>query len=269
MSIFDRLNRPQQLFAASELPTPNTVNVDAASEVLAAAERVSKRFGAQTNKDVLAAALTASKTQADFAAAFKAANIGIIDIADVLRYRSARTRPTFLERIFEWSRIVKEFLASALIDSGLGNIFSIFVIVPIGIPFLIDTFWYDVSYFRSYLLSLFILVLLDPKKDDGLAWAAGLTLGPLAWAIATPIGVLFYRAGSVRKWTSMSVEDYPKTLPNSVVLSIDQVLEALPTAKIELDILQPAQGEKDEMFVTMPLGGTDDRLYLWHEPASD
>ena len=78
----------------------------------------------------------------------------------------------------------------------------------------------------------------------------------------------FFKGEGGRKWIILPIKDYQKPLPDSIVLTIDQVITVLPKATLELEILEPCKGDRDEMFVTLPLGGTADRLYLWHEPAA-
>lgn len=151
---------------------------------------------------------------------------------------------------------------------------------------LIDTFWYDVVFWDSYFalilgiltpVSLLLGLIGSIDEDAGnevlqficnIYLAVNLRIiGYPAWILATVFGFWFYRGDCDRKWVATPIKSYGKPLPDSVVLSIDQVLQAMPKAKIELEVLEPAVGDKDEMFVTLLLGGTGDRLYLWHELA--
>lgn len=290
MSILDRFVRRQpNLFARSELLPHQSEDLEAAETVLAAARRVAKQFGVVTSFDNLNAALVAAQSHDSYSATLKAAGVGVIDTAEALQYRKERLEPTLVERFKSWGRTVYQVIEEYMCEKNtafISLVVSALVTVPLGIIWLIDTFWYDVVFWDSYLaltVGVFIPVValvsaITANDEDAggeflqLICNIYLTvnliiIGYPAWILATVFGAWFHQHGDIRQWVTLPVKDYQKLLPDSVVLSIDQVHQAMPKAKIELEVLEPAVGDKDEMFVTLPLGGTNDRLYLWHELA--
>ncbi|MEK7462250.1 MAG: hypothetical protein AAB618_01640 [Patescibacteria group bacterium] len=288
MSFFGK----KSFFSEQELLPSDEGSVQSAETVLAAAKRVHQRFGVKTEADKLAQAIKVAQSRDQAATAFAAANISILDTAEVQAYQTKQILPTWWQRLKNWNQRVIAFFDRTLAHDIVYVVVAfagLLLTLPLALCWGIDSLWYDVNYITSWMLIvglqtaglLFIfcgVVIIAVREDEEIEEFVNQSLrfyvnvnmaiiGLPARLIASLVGIWFYRGTSVKRWTTMSVNQYHKSLPDSVVLSIDHVMGALPKAQIELEVLEPATDGSNEMFVTLKLGAKQDKLYLWHEPA--
>ena len=290
MSFPNLFRRSVGLKRSLKLETINTSDVEAAKTVLAAARNVQKHFGVKTDTAKLAAALAVAHTRDEFAITLEAVGMNVIDTDEALRYRQERVKPTILERFKCWNRVVYRFLEKELLHGNFGKVsawIALFFSVPFTFCWAIDTLWYGVHFLKSWplivlpqvvilaIISLSIGVNLGGEAEDEFDRKAGriyarfnaLVIGFPLQLLANILGIWFYPGPEKRKWTVKPLKQYDQPLSNGVVLTIDQILQVTPKARIELEVLEPVVGNYQELFVTLPLGGTGERIYLWHEAA--
>ena len=290
MSFFNSPARRTGLNRSLKLEMVNTSDVEATKTVLAAARNVQKHFGVKTDTIKLAAALATARSRDEFAVALEAAGMNIIDTDEAMRYRQERVKPTILERFQSWNQVVYRFLEGELLHGNFGKVsawIAFFFSVPFAFCWAIDTLWYDVHFLKSWplivlpqvvILAIISLVIgeklggeaeneFDRKTGRIYACFNAIIIGLPLQLLANILGIWFYPGPEKRKWAVKPLKQYDRPLSNGVVLAIDQILQVTPKARIELEVLEPAAGDHQELFVTLPLGDLGERLYLWHEAA--
>jgi hypothetical protein len=254
-----------------ELLPPDKGGVETAETVLAAAKRVSEQFGVKTGDDKIATAIAVAKNQRQTAEAFAIANIGILDSQQVLAHKTKRAEATWWERFKSWTwNSFGEILNFFDWHGGWSAAVAALFLLPIGVPFLIDTFFYEVSYFSSFwaiLLPSIVLATIFDETEEVFEVIGVVTLSGLSWIPVTLFGFWFYHLQSNREWKSVPINDYTGVLSMSATLKIDQITSVLPSAKLELEVLESDTDDVSEFFITMPMGDNGDKLYLWHEAA--
>ena len=279
MSFFNSPARRTGLNRSLKLEMVNTSDVEATKTVLAAARNVQKHFGVKTDTIKLATALATARSRDEFAVALEAAGMNIIDTDEAMRYRQERVKPTILERFQGWGWAVLDFLERNLMHGFIGITsawVSFLLTVPLSISWLIDTLWYKINYAASWTVIvppvsfLLLFIAVTATDDDGASgenefmyWVGriyasfnAVLIGAIPLLTISLLGGWFYKGGSPREWVVKPLKQYDQPLSNGVVLTIDQILQVTPKARIELEVLEPVVGNYQELFVTLPLGGT-------------
>ena len=290
MPFHNPFRRRFSLNQVQDLTLSNHNDLEAAQIVLEAARRVQKRFSVTTDAESLNAALATARSRDDFALAFQTAGIHVIDTSDALRYRVMRLKPSIFERFKGWNRVIYNFLEEMLLHGGFGKVSAwvgLLLSMPLALCGAIDALWYDVHFLKSWPLivlpQVVMLIIISStiyenrseKASDefdrkvGRLYASlnGVVIGFPVLLLANVLGIWFYQGPGKRSWTVKSLKQHDRPLSNGVVLAIDQILQTVPKARIELEVLEPHVGYEAELFVTLPLGGTGERIYLWHEAA--
>lgn len=283
------------LKAKVDLTYPDGVAANESMSVLAAAKRVSARYGIKTDAANLSLAIEAASSQAEYAAAFQNAGIGILNTKRVRRYQAKRLTPTLWERLTAFlTKVYRGRLMhgwTGTLSAWLGLFATVPLIASVPVWMLFGEAPYRVSWFILILVQAFTLAVISIRargdwdaegKERSEAFdrkagkiyagvnAALICLMPtiLCFWFCNPATTSRYWRDR-RYWSNLPIKDFQPKLPYSAVITIDQVTTALPDALIELEVLEPQpESGQPEFFVTMPLAGTGENLYLWYEPAA-
>lgn len=289
MAILQRLFGGETSIPRSVPASPEERDLEPARQLIEASQHIERRFHIDVDDDDLKTALVAIGNRSALVTAFSNHDIDMLDWKAVEAYQRKRVRSTLWER-FTWglryfSELAKDWMLYDL--SGLAAAaISFCIVVPFGIPELINLLWYDVSFLPSYFLLLLIEVLScfailgiadeedhfdETVENVGKAFAAiplVLVGYPLAFLMASTAS-WFVRVESSREWKTMSVKDFfgkGKIPLSEAVVIMDKVLKIAPEAKLEFEALVNPDGSRTgEAFLVVDYGAAkNDTLHLWH-----